>query len=279
MPLDNFVENLEKEGNNKRKIKPKKPAEKGLADTGTGGKKEDNSVFSLIIAVVVILGIIGLVFGYTRDKIMEIKKGGNDITAGLEQQVSDLKSQLQGLQEKANELEKQSLSNKTVVLDLFEKLRRLPDKVNTASWSTLSDDALGFNLSFPSSWERVKAVVEQPAGSEVVYLQPIGQADFLNAVTIKGDYIDFAKLSLKEKKAIFEDLEQLDQKDFDGGQMIYFINLEKDNVEVPTILVLTGKNIYRATFNIANKKLDNYFEYRKNFEEIISTFAAIAKKK
>ena len=107
--------------------------------------------------------------------------------------------------------------------------------------------------------------------------QPKGQADYLNALTIKSDYPDFAKLSMKEKNEIFSELEALDTYSFSQGKMIYFINLDKDNNEVPTILILTDSNIYRATFSVLNKQTPGYFEYRKAFEEIISTFALVIK--
>jgi len=77
---------------------------------------------------------------------------------------------------------------------------------------------------------------------------------------------------LTEKIKIFEDLDVIDAKEFDYGYMIYFVNLDMDNNEVPTILVLTEDNIYRATFNVTNKKLREYFKFRQDFENIMVTF-------
>ena len=278
MPVDNFVEDLEKEGGKKvKKIKPKKEEVK-KAEEKAKPKREDNQLFNLVIAVVIILGIIGIVFGYTKDKITEIRQGGTEGTAELEKQVSGLQEALKNLQDKATTLEKDSLSSKSVVIDLFEKARRIPTKVNVAGWSTLDADGLSFTLSYPATWEKVKPVIDAAQGEaadkgEMIYLQPIGQAEFLNAVTVKSDYADFAKLSIKEKFEIFKDLDLLDTYNFAQGKMLYFINLDKDNNEVPTIIILTEDNIYRATFNIYEKKLSGYFEARKTFEEIVSTFS------
>ena len=235
-----------------------------------------------MIAVVVILGIIGIVFGYTKDKISEIRKGGTDVTKGLEQQVLVLKDDINALKEKASSLEKDTISNKDVVIDLFEKTRKIPTKVDASNWNVLGDEKLSFSVSFPNTWEKVQSIVDPTSeqsetASEVVYLQPIGQPDFLNSVTIKSDYADFAELSLKEKMEIFQDLDLLDSSKFVNGQMLYFINLDKDNNEVPTIIILTDDNIYRATFNISNKKLSGYFGFRKDFESIAATFALVPK--
>jgi len=134
-------------------------------------------------------------------------------------------------------------------------------------------------VSYPTNWEKVNAVMP-PADAkakpvETIVLQPIGQPDFLNAMTITADYADFAKLSLKEKIEIFSDLDIIDKITVTDGRMIYFINLDKNNNEVPTILILTDDNIYRATFNVSNKKLTGYFDYRRNFEEIVATFGLV----
>lgn len=280
MPVDNLVEDLEKEGGKKiKKIKPKKEEEKKPADK-VKPKREDNHLFNLVIAVVIILGIIGIVFGYTKDKLSEISQGGTEVTKALEQQVSGLQEELKNLQDKASNLEKDNLSSKNVVIDLFEKARRIPTKVNVTGWSTLDADGLSFTLSYPTTWEKVKPIIEAKEGEaakagEMIYLQPIGQTEFFNAVTVKADYADFAKLSINEKYEIFKDLDLIDTYTVDQGRMLYFINLDKDNNEVPTILILTEDNIYRATFNIYEKKLTNYFENRKLFEEIVSTFGIL----
>lgn len=259
-----------------KKKKSAKTAEKKPASSNKKERKEDNYLFTLIIVAVVILGIIGIVFGYTKDKISEIKKGGTEVTKGLETQVEDLKSKLAEMAEKADDLEKKSEKNKEVVLDLFDKARSIPNKINADGWQELASDELSFTVSFPAEWEVVKPIIEtKDAGEtqEMVYLQPIGDENFLNAITLKSDYADFASLDIDEKVDIFKELDLIDTKDFMHGTIMYFINYDKDNVEVPTMLVLTDDNIYRATFNVSDKATDNYFEYRKNFEQILSTFA------
>ena len=143
-----------------------------------------------------------------------------------------------------------------MVIDLFDKERTLPRNPDVSAWQTLNNSDLSFNISYPATWEAVNPVVETKKTSnqkdykeETVVLQPKAQTDFINAVTVKTDYQDFASLPLKDKKQIFEDLPILDRYDFDSGEMIYFINIDKNNEEVPTVLILTKSNIYRSTFN------------------------------
>jgi len=243
-------------------------------------KKEENLLFTLVIVAVVILGIIGIVFGYTKDKLKEMKTGGNDVTKQLEQQVAELKQQLTTVTEKTDNLEKDNLNNKEIVLDLYEKSRKLPTEVVITDWTPITDEKLGFTMSYPATWEAVAPVAPAPVAEgekvesvQMIYLQPIGVAEFANAITVKSDYADFAKMSLQDKLEVFQDLELIDSVSIKGGEMLYFLNADKDNNIVPTILILTKDNIYRATFNITNKKVSNYFEYRKNFEEIVRTFA------
>jgi len=282
MALDNLIEKLEKEG--VKKVNKKESAKKNPSTPAEPKRsaKDDSSIFNLVIASVIILGIVGIVFGYTKDKISEIKTGGTEVTKNLEQQVADLKQQLVALTDKTSILEKDSVSSKNVVIDLFDKYRAIPRKVKAENWQVLNGEGLSFTVSFPTDWEEVKAITPPADGDkakkeEIVYLQPKGQDKYLNAVTIKSDYADFAKLSMKEKNEIFGDLTALDTYNFGQGKMIYFINLDKDNNEVPTILILTENHIYRATFNISNKQTSDYFKYRKDFEEIISTFAVVVK--
>ncbi|MBI5077139.1 hypothetical protein HZB94_02045 [Candidatus Falkowbacteria bacterium] len=286
MNNDKLVEALEKEGKLPAKPpKPKKPAEKIEAPNKKVPPKTDSNVFNLVIAVIVILGIIGIVFGYTKDKITELQKGGAEVTDDLEQQVADLKTQLKTLTDKATQLEKDSLASKNVVIDLFEKYRKIPENINTEGWKSLSGKDVEFALSLPQNWEEVQAVTppaeadKNKQKEEIVVLQPTGDQSFASALVVKSDYADFADLSLKEKIAIFKELDALDTIDFAAGKMIYFINLDKDNKEVPTILILTADKIYRAIFNIADKKLPNYFQYRKEFEEIIATFEIVKAEK
>lgn len=285
MNNDKLVEALEKEGKLLAKApKLKKTSEKTEAPK-KGLLKADSNVFNLVIAVIVILGIIGIVFGYTKDKITELQKGGADVTNELEQQVADLKTQLKTLFDKATQLEKDSLASKNVVIDLFEKYRKIPENVNTENWRPLNNKEVKFVASLPQNWEEVQAVTplaesdKNKPKEEIVVLQPIGDQAFAGALTIKNDYADFADLSLKEKIEIFKELDALDIADFTAGKMIYFINLDKDNKEIPTVLILTADKIYRATFNVADKKLSNYFQYRKEFEEIIATFGIVKAEK
>lgn len=280
MADDNIIEELEQGGEKKDKKgapKAKKVQAKAEINSKRETDKESSFLFPLVVVAVVILAIIGVVFGYTKDKLTQINKGGTDVTKDLENQVGILKQKLDEMQKKAENLEKTNEVNKEVVIDLFDKSRVIPLKVNAANWNLLDNKDLSFMVSYPKSWEAINPIVDtkektQPK-TETISLQPVGKAEFVNAITIRSDYADFAKLKMAEKEEIFKELDVIDRADFPFGKMIYFINFDKENNEVPTILVLTADNIYRATFNIANKKADNYFEYRKTFEDVVATFA------
>jgi len=237
-----------------------------------------NSLTTVIIFVVV-LAVVGVLFGYMKDKFSKVSQESVSKANSLESQVEMLKQELTDLRQKAAILEKDNLASKQVVIDLFDKGRTLPRNPAVADWQILKNPDLSFNISYPATWEAVNPIIETKKNSnqkeykeETVVLQPKGQTDFLSALTIKTDYQDFASLSLKDKKQIFEDLPILDSYTFDSGEMIYFINIDKNNEEIPTVLILTKNNIYRATFNITNKQLTNYFEYREDFEKIVVTF-------
>jgi len=110
-------------------------------------------------------------------------------------------------------------------------------------------------------------------GEELLTLQPKGQPEFADAITIKNAYPELAKLSITEKRDTFADLALINVVDFTEGKMMYFINIDPTTkAELPTILILTKNNIYQATFNITNKDLSGYFQFRKDFEDIVSTF-------
>jgi hypothetical protein len=278
---NNIIEEIEKGGEVKPKKKAKTTKKKAVKaktmDIKRKEGKDDNYLFTLVIVTVVILGIIGIIFGYTKDKLSELKKGGTEVTKELENEVNSLKKKLSAMQDKTAEMEKETEINKDVVIDLFDKNRTIPTNVNAVEWKELGLVDLTFSVSFPQTWEMVRPIIETQAEEgvpvdELIYLQPIGQELYTGAITLKNDYADFSKISLEAKIEIFSELDVVDSVDFSFGKMIYFINLDQDNKEVPTILILTEDNIYRATFNVSDKKTSNYFEYRKDFEEIISTF-------
>jgi len=262
----------------KRVSKAKKPKlEVQEKEIRKSADSKGGNFFNLIIVVVIILGIIGIVFGYTKSKITNIDKDGTEVSKGLENQIGDLKNQLRSLTEIAEKLEKENATSKNIVLDLFNKEREIPRQLNVEDWNILEEMGIGYTVSFPKHWEKVKSILgpdnESGNVSQAAYFQPIGQPEFINAITIKEDYSDFSKLALSEKVEIFEELDALDIYKFDEGVMIYFINLDKNNEEVPTVIILTEDAIYRAIFNVSNKTSMNYFKYRQEFEEVIATFA------
>lgn len=278
----NFIDELDKFAV-KKAPKPAKKAKPAIIEAAPAKvskeRRDDSHLFSLVVVAIIILGIIGVVFGYTKDKISQLSKGGTEATQGLQDQFKNLQDELAALKAKADSLAIDTQNNKDVVIDLFDKERTLPASVDTAGWSKFSDPAISFTVSHPTTWQAIKPATPAPAEGQkaapkqdLVYFQPAGDAGFANAVTVKADYADFAKLPIKDKLAIFKELNTLDIVDFADGKMIYFINFDKNNKAVPTILILTKDNIYSATFNITDRTLTNYIGYRKDFENIVSTF-------
>ncbi|HMB25915.1 MAG TPA: hypothetical protein VKP03_00705 [Patescibacteria group bacterium] len=277
------VEQKKQEGKKKKKTKsPKKSGTKKSAKKVSGQKSsktksKDNGVVNLIIVIVIVLGIVGIVFGYTKSQISDINKGGTEVSKGLENQIKDLKNQISTLKQTADKLEKENKTSKNIVLDLFNKDRQLPRQLDVEGWNMLKEKGIGYTVSYPQHWEKVKPILgsgqENDQDAQIAYLQPIGKADFINAVKIKKDYYDFEELPLDEKLEIFSELDALDTYEFEEGIMIYFINLDKDNNQVPTVLVLTDKAIYRIIFNAAGRDSMEYFKYRQEFEKIAATFA------
>ncbi len=243
-------------------------------------KKGENHLFNLVIAVVVILGIIGLVFGYAKDKITELRTGSEVVSQEMEDQIDSLQKELATLKERAIDLEKSNMSNKEAVIDIFDKNRSLPRNVDASGWQVFDENEWSYIVSYPSDWQIVPLPEDAEADktAEKLILQPINAEKYAEAVSFMVDYTDFATLSVDEKYNIFQkELNVIDSYDFPDGKMLYFINLDKDNKEIPTVLIFTADNIYRASFNISDKTLDNYFKYRKEFEEMVATFATVQK--
>jgi len=295
MSVENIIEELDNssEGGLK-KTRVRKGKKSVDSAVGAGNKKKfskpDMKLFALVVVFIGIIGGVGLVFGYTKDQAGT--DAGVKVSNGLEAQLNNLKDELNALREKTTVLERENSANKDIMLDLFEQSRKIPT-VTAENWVPVTDESLTFNIKTPATWEKVKSIIEKPAVApdaavdgavpaeatptivvedESIYLQPIGQSDFLNAILIETDYPEYIDKTLAEKAAAFSKLDLLDKIDFAGGQMLYFVNIDKNNIQVPTILILTKEKIYRATFNVSNKKLEKYTDHRKEFEEIISTF-------
>jgi uncharacterized protein YoxC len=242
-------------------------------------RKPGNDFFIIIIVLVGALAIISLFWTNTKEKIKEIKSGGERYAEQLEGQVKILNDELAALRAKTENLEKENINNKEVVLEMFENNRKLPANVaGLSNWNTFSDENFDFTVQYPEGWENVRAVFspENAEDSETKHsaavFQPEKNSDFMNAIVIKEDYFDFWNMSLREKEKIFAELIAMDKKEIAGGMLIYFLNFDKENREIPTVLVLLEKKIYRISFTIINKQFDRYLEYRKNFEEMAITF-------
>lgn len=112
---------------------------------------------------------------------------------------------------------------------------------------------------------------------QAIYLQPKNEPIYALAMTIKNEYLELSDLPLAEKYDLFKDLKVIDQKNFDQGKMMYFIDIDDNNNEIPTVLIITKTGIFKATFNVTDKSLDNYFKYRLDFEKIVKTFQIVEK--
>ena len=275
--------------------KKKDNVEGGPQGGGERTPKGDSvSLFTLAVVTIVILGVIGIVFGYTKDKLNELQGGGN--AAALEEQIINLKNQLKDLSDKTLALEKLNAENKEIVASLFDKNRKLPASVDSSTWVNYTNSEAKVNLKLPETWEVVSAQkvasgsTPAPAEGEaaadtpvlhefqyIIMLQSKGELNFVQAVTIKDDYLDFAGLTLAEKYDIFKELNLLDERDLSFGKMLYFIDLDDAENEIPTVLILTENRILRATFNVYNKAFDKYIQFRQDFEAMMTTIDLAAK--
>lgn len=272
-----------------------------LADSSTGGasatpnkptikndKETDNVYFSLAVVVIVILIVIGIIFGYTKDKINKLNKAQEDAKT-FATQLQDVTNKLATLQDKATALEALNKENQALVVDMLEKERKIPNNVNATDWTIYKDEAGVFQIKLPTTWEVAKPLIAteqkataqptdktaettKPVVKNVVYFQPKAIVDFRQAVSIEEDYLDFATLSLKEKYDIFKDLKLIDEFAFVNGTGLYFLNLNDAGEQIPTVLLLTKKHIYRMSFNAIDKQIAGYLTYRSDFEKIASTF-------
>ncbi|MFH0814480.1 MAG: hypothetical protein V1902_00080 [Candidatus Falkowbacteria bacterium] len=279
-----------------------------LADSSTGGasvmpnkptnksdKESDNVYFSLAVVVIVILVVIGIIFGYTKDKINKLNDAQEQSEA-LATQLQDVTKKIASLQDKTNALETSNKENQALVVDMLEKERKIPDDMNTTDWTIYKDETAAFQIKLPTTWEVAKPLIVNdqkldttppadktttdketvnPVVKFIVYFQPKAIIDFRQATSIEEDYLDFAGLTLKEKYDIFKDLKLIDEFAFVNGTGLYFLNLNDAGEQIPTVLLLTKKHIYRMSFNAIDKQIAGYLTYRNDFEKIAATFTTV----
>jgi hypothetical protein len=296
-----LIKNLDEQG---AAVEDKKVKTKSGKKVKPAGKQQGNGKGGFWIFAIIIIVIVGAAFAFNYKKMNDLQNGDQSKT--LNATIEDLKTEIQTLNDRAQELEKAAAESQDVVVDLFDKSRKLPTAVDAKDWFVYNNDKLSFSLKLPTTWEVVKTVdntvelkTETPATvsakvtttnktaavapapapqvQQTVYLQPKDDNKFILAMTFRNDYLNFSNYTLTQKADLFKDIKKIDSKDFAMGKMIYYIDIDKENHEIPTILVLTDKAIYRATFNILDKKLENYMKYRVDFENIVSTFGAVQK--
>jgi len=257
------------------KRKPKKKAVEGGAEelkaVGKKAPQADNVYFTLAVVVIVLLIIVGIIFGYTKDKLNELSDATGG-TSNLSEQVAKLTADLTELEKKTEDLEKLNKENQVLVLDLWEKQRSVPESVDTKDWIMHSDENL--QVKIPQTWEIAQPIMGEDEKQKGIYFQPLGQADYAQAISLFEDYEDFSELTLDEKYDIFKELNLIDEFDFSDGIGLYFLNLNDKEEQVPTVLFLTEKHIFRMSFNILDKQTSKYLDYRMDFEKIAATFLA-----
>lgn len=298
--IKNFDEQSIEKPVEKKMLKPK---------TKTVGKtknKAGGSKGGIIVLTIIFLLIIGGVFLYNNKRLSDLQKA--NLSEELKAQIESVKRENQELTNKIETLKKTNEENKGVMVDLFDKSRRLPKNVDSNGWLTYNNEKLSFSLKLPLHWEVVKIVdntpeieVTRPATisanvtsaktntkkpstpttppaplvQQTIYLQPKNDDHFALAMIFKNDYLEFSNLTIPQKYDIFKNLTILDTRDFSLGKMVYYIDLDKNNNEIPTILILTDKAIYKAAFMIQDKTLENYMKYRIDFENIVATFGPV----
>jgi hypothetical protein len=285
----------------KKPARAKKEENLGYEHHARRGKNDHVSFFALAVVAIVILGIVGIIFGYTKDQIAKVQKNTND--QSLLTQIDSLKEQLNTLTDKANSLEDETSKNKEIVLSLFDKSRSLPDNLDMSTWKPYENKDMRIKLALAPGWEvgevsksaaavpkvesttapvlpikDVAPTTVDTSNTKELYtmvLQPVGDATAAGAITIKDDYADFWNLSIKDKAAMFADAALIDVFDSDdlNVKTLYFIDAES---KLPTIVILTTDRILRVTFNMASKTVKNYMQYRVDFESMAMGVATIA---
>ena len=257
---------------------PRKPKAKAVEGEKAGSKsvgkkapQADNVYFTLAVVVIVLLIIVGIIFGYTKDKLNELgdATGG---TSDLSEQVAKLTADLTKLEKKTEDLEKLNKENQVLVLDLWEKQRNVPESVDTDGWTMYDDENM--QVEIPQTWEIAQPIMGEDEKQTGIYFQPLGQADYAQAISLFEDYMDFSELTLDEKYDIFKELNLIDEFEFSDGVGLYFLNLNDKEEQVPTVLFLTEMHIFRMSFNILDKQATKYLDYRADFEKIAATFLA-----
>ena len=296
-----LIKNLEEQ----EVAKEAKPTKTKGSKVKTKPVKQGGSKGGLMFVVLAIIIIIAVVVAYNYKKLTDLTNGVQ--SKEMKDQIETIKNDNQALRDRLESLEKENIESKNVVADLFDKSRELPKTVDSKDWLVYNNEKLLFSVKLPVYWEVVKTIdntVETPAAApatasakvttsktdkaavttpiapqiqQTVYLQPKDDVKFSVAMTIKNDYLNLSTLSVAQKFDVFKGLKLIDQRDYSFGKMLYYIDLDKDNNEIPTILILTDKAIYRATFNVMNKTLENYMKFRVDFENIASTFEVITK--
>jgi uncharacterized protein YoxC len=238
-------------------------------------KDADNVYFSLAVVAIVLLIIIGVIFGYTKDKINKLAQAQEDSKA-LATQLQEVTDKLTSLQDKTATLEKMHKENQAIVTDILDKQREIPASVETAGWTLYQNAGGAYQVKLPATWELAQPLMGADSGveklSSVVYFQPKANPTFVQVVSVQEDYLDFAALSIKEKYEIFKELKLIDEFDFTSGLGLYFLNLNDKGEQVPTVLFLGKKHIYRMTFNVSDKQAVEYLTFRGDFEKIAATF-------
>ena len=262
----------------------KKPAKESSV------KKEKVSFFTLGVMAVVILGVIGLVFGYTRDKLTQLQKEEQE-TRALTEQIEALKSQVQDLAAKG-EADGVAAANKQEILSfLFDRHHTLPNQVASESWTVYNNPTALWQMRLPENWtvakeeavdyiydaDILKAFYKRNPPEETgvktvrVVMEPKGDAAFAGAVMIQDYYPEYWWAMDKAQSVILEDLEIIDHLTGSLGEYYYYLSINDEGQEIPTILIFSPERILRATFNVLNRKDSKYLDYRMDFENMIVT--------
>jgi hypothetical protein len=255
-----------------------------------GAKKERVSFFTLGVMAIVILAVIGLVFGYTHDKVAKLENSENE-TRALTEQLEALKAQVQKLTEK-NEADGVAAGNKQEVLAfLFDRNHTLPGAVAAESWSVYNNPTALWQIRLPENWvvakeeatdyiykaDTLKAFYKKNPPEETgvktvrVVMEPKGDAAFAGAVMIQDYYPEYWWAMDKAQSVILEDLEIIDHLTGSLGEYYYYLSTNDEGQEIPTILIFSPERILRATFNVLNRKDSKYLDYRMDFENMIVT--------
>ncbi|MFZ5364723.1 MAG: hypothetical protein ACOZBH_00805 [Patescibacteria group bacterium] len=259
------------------------------ASTAVSAKKKSlvkhPAIPGWFIAGILLIAVVAM-FVYAQKSISKVQDEKNEVegqTRVLKSTVTNLQAELSDLNQKTEDLQATSQKSKEFFFNQEIIKRKIPDSVDTKDWQLYKDDDWTMEMRFPKNWQISKSADQsQPASGDAkavarksIALEPIGVSEFVRSLQIMP--YDFGqRFSVEEKVKAFESKGILDNQNFNGGKLVYFVE-KAENTIVPTIMILSDFGDYKAIFLVSDIYHRNYFDYLTDFENILSAVKLEAK--